>query len=51
MIGAISACSDTIGGPVAGVRLVGSFSGALDVVVGPFGGDRSDGLVDCGPWL
>lgn len=48
---AVSVRCDTIGGSVAGVRLLGSSSGAVDVVVGPVGGNRSNGLVDCGPWF
>ena len=51
MVDAVSVRSDTIGGSVAGVRLLVSFSCAVDVVVGPVGGDRSDGLVNCGPWF
>ena len=51
MEGAVSARCDTICGSVAGVRLLGSSSGAVDVVVGPVGGNRSNGFVDCGPWF
>ena len=51
MVGAVSVCCDTSGGSVAGVRLLGSSSGAVDVVIGPVGGDRGNGLVDCGPWF
>ena len=39
VVGAISGCCDTSGGSVAGVRPFGASSGAVDVVVGPVGGD------------
>ena len=51
MVGDIAVRSDTRGGSIAGVRLFSSSSGAVDVVVGPVGGDGSDGFVDCGPWF
>lgn len=51
VIGAVSVRCDTSRGSVAGIRLFGSSSGAVDVVVGPVGGDRGNGLVDCGPWF
>ena len=49
VVGAVSVCCDAIGGPVAGVRHFGSSFGTVDVVVGPVGWDRSNGLVDRGP--
>ena len=51
MVGAVTVCRDAIGGPVAGVRRFGSSFSAVDIVVGPVGGDRSNCLVDCGPWF
>lgn len=51
MVGAIPGSSDTIGGPVAGVGFFDKFVCAVDVVVGPVGGDRVYGLVDGSPWF
>ena len=51
MVGTVPGSSDTICGPVAGVGLFGKLICAVDVVVGPVGGDRVDGLVDGGPRL
>ena len=51
MVGAVSRRSDTICGPVAGVGLFGKPFCAVDVVIGPVGGDRVDGFVDGGPWF
>ena len=51
MAGAVSRRSDAIGGPVAGVGLFEKFICAVDVMVGPVGGDRVDGFVDGGPWF
>lgn len=49
--GPVSRCSDTICGPVAGVGRFGKLFCAVDVVIGPVGGDRGDCFVDGGPWF
>ena len=49
VVGTTSGCCDTCGGSFARVRFSGSSSGVVDVVVGPIGGNRGNGFVDCGP--
>ena len=51
MVGAVPSSSYTSGGPITGVGCFEKFICAVNVVIGPIGGDRVDGFLDGGPWF